>query len=215
MAPSGSRKRRRTDENAAEAGELSSGPAPIIDASPGLKPDVRIRVLDKSYHVHFIILKLHSNYFRRFLDSPERQGTRASADFQYEYVAVFDGDGTMGLEPGAVCEYLRFHAHVPCAQCHHINWVARLAIGNIDCFPSLQYQRTRRLLLEGYQRHKTLISKSQAENTAQNADIEGLIVATRIFPMLLSAMYSRPYQLSSFEDFFSLVRLVDFYCALP
>ncbi|KAL2070504.1 hypothetical protein VTL71DRAFT_13530 [Oculimacula yallundae] len=95
MAPSGSKKRHRVVSSPMEPEES----APIVYASPGLKPDVRIRILSDVYHVHSIILKLHSNYFRRFLDSPEKTGTRASAEFEYEYVAVFDEDGTFALEP--------------------------------------------------------------------------------------------------------------------
>lgn len=37
---------------------------PIIFSSPGLTPDVRFKVFKQEYHVHSIILKLYSNYFR-------------------------------------------------------------------------------------------------------------------------------------------------------
>lgn len=51
---------------------------------PGLKmPDVRLRVLEREYHVHFRILKLHSAFFRAFFDSPDKT-VPASADFDYE-----------------------------------------------------------------------------------------------------------------------------------
>jgi len=63
---------------------------PIVFMSPGLKPDVRLMVFKQEFHVHSIILKLHSNYFRKFLDSPDKSDTPASALFRYEYVSVVD-----------------------------------------------------------------------------------------------------------------------------
>ncbi|TVY39552.1 hypothetical protein LOCC1_G004464 [Lachnellula occidentalis] len=82
----------------AESGAAETGPAPIKFLSPGLKPDTRLMVFEQEFHVHSTILKLHSNYFRQFLDSPDKTGAPASALFQYEYVSVVDEDGTWALE---------------------------------------------------------------------------------------------------------------------
>jgi hypothetical protein len=65
---------------------------PIIFASPGLKPDVRLLVFKQEFHVHSVILKLHSNYFRKFLDSPDKKKASVSALFRYVYVSVVDED---------------------------------------------------------------------------------------------------------------------------
>ncbi|PMD62646.1 uncharacterized protein K444DRAFT_524777, partial [Hyaloscypha bicolor E] len=120
---------------------------PIIFKSPGLKPDVRLTVFGQVFHVHSIILKLHSNFFRKFLDSADKVAAPASASFQYDYVSVFDADGDWGLEPTA--------AKVPQAR-----------------------------------------------------EIEP-------FRKLLCSMYTRPYVINDVVELLTLVRLADYYCALP
>lgn len=45
---------------------------PIVFSTPGYQPDVRLVVFDQEFHVHSILLKLHSAYFRKFLDSPDK-----------------------------------------------------------------------------------------------------------------------------------------------
>jgi hypothetical protein len=72
---------------------------PIVFQSPGLKPDVRLTVCGQEFHVHSVILKLHSNFFRKFLDSPEKEAAPASSPFKYDYASVIDADGFSGLEP--------------------------------------------------------------------------------------------------------------------
>ncbi len=55
--------------------------SPIIFQPPGLKPDVSLKVFDVSFYVHSVVLKLHSAFFRKFLDatnktaSPSTNGT--------------------------------------------------------------------------------------------------------------------------------------------
>jgi len=71
----------------------------IVFSSPGLTPDVRLTVFGQEFHVHSIILKLHSNFFRKFLDAGDKAATPPSSLFQYDYVSVSDDDGTWGLEP--------------------------------------------------------------------------------------------------------------------
>jgi hypothetical protein len=68
-------------------------PHPIVFASPGTQPDVRFMVLKQEFHLHSVILKLHSNFFRRFLDSADKQGPPEFASFRYEYVSVIDEKG--------------------------------------------------------------------------------------------------------------------------
>ncbi|KAL3425287.1 hypothetical protein PVAG01_02078 [Phlyctema vagabunda] len=61
-------------------------------------PDTRFIVFDKyEFHVHSIILKLHSAFFRRFLDSPDKIPAPNSAAFRYDWVSKIDGDGSWGL----------------------------------------------------------------------------------------------------------------------
>jgi hypothetical protein len=72
---------------------------PIVFQSPGLKPDVRLTVCGQEFHVHSVILKPHSNFFRKFLDSPEKEAAPPSSPFKYDYASVTDADGFSGLEP--------------------------------------------------------------------------------------------------------------------
>lgn len=86
--------------------------APIIFKSPGLDPDVRLKVFEHEFHVHSVVLKLHSNYFRCFLDSPDKLGTSVSSSFRYNYISMIDPDGTWELESvEKVCRSPRYSSH--------------------------------------------------------------------------------------------------------
>lgn len=86
--------------------------------APGLKPDVRITVFNQQYQVHSVALKYHSAFFRKFLDSPEKQRIPGAREFKYEYVAVVDRDGSWALEPAEkVCDKLYFTCACYNSQC--------------------------------------------------------------------------------------------------
>ncbi len=89
-----SRKRRRSESPKGTR-------EPIVFESPGLKPDVHITMCGQEFQVHSVILKLHSAFFRKFLDSPDKEAAPASSPFKYDYVSVIDTDGFAGLEPVA------------------------------------------------------------------------------------------------------------------
>ena len=73
-----------------------------------LKPDTRLTVLRQEFHVHSVILKLHSAFFRKFLDSEDKEVAPAFSAFRYDYVSVFDTDGTWGLEPASTAHVASF-----------------------------------------------------------------------------------------------------------
>ena len=102
MAPPPNKKQ-KTDDAAA--------PSPIVFQSPGLQPDVRLVVFDTEFHVHSIILKLYSAFFRKFLDSPDKAAAAEAAavnpsiispelimpkKFKYEWVTKLDEDAESG-----------------------------------------------------------------------------------------------------------------------
>ncbi|TGO52161.1 hypothetical protein BOTNAR_0332g00010 [Botryotinia narcissicola] len=66
---------------------------------PGHKVDVKLSVFDGlQLHVHSVILKLHSAFFRRFLDPPGRdEKDENTGSFKYEWVTVYDDDGSWSL----------------------------------------------------------------------------------------------------------------------
>jgi hypothetical protein len=70
---------------------------------PDSQPDTRLVVFKHEFHVHSIVLRLYSGFFREFLDkNTEKQtsgGDIKSLSFRYEYVAKDDGDGFWGLQP--------------------------------------------------------------------------------------------------------------------
>jgi hypothetical protein len=69
----------------------------VVFSTPGMKPDTRLQVFSRIFHVHSVLLKLHSAFFRTFLDSPDKVPDINGA-FRYDYVSVVDADGTWGLE---------------------------------------------------------------------------------------------------------------------
>ena len=76
---------------------------PVTFQSPGLKPDIRLKVFNKEFHAHSMILKLYSAYFRKFLDSPEKKNYGSQTGlFRYDYISVVDYDGGWGMEPVAL-----------------------------------------------------------------------------------------------------------------
>lgn len=81
--------------NAATA-DPQTEPEVIKFTSPGLKTDMRLKVLDREYHVHSTILHLYSAFFRAFLDSPDKT-VPASTEFAYEWVTMYDADGFGGI----------------------------------------------------------------------------------------------------------------------
>lgn len=61
---------------------------------PGHTPDTRFMLFNETeIHVHSVILKLHSAFFRKFLDSPDKKPAEASAKFRYEWVSEIEEDG--------------------------------------------------------------------------------------------------------------------------
>ncbi|KAG4428514.1 hypothetical protein IFR05_016003 [Cadophora sp. M221] len=93
---------------------------PVVFTTPDYQPDVHLSVFDQDFHVHSVFLKLHSAFFRKFLDSPDKapQVTVANASasgdvstpvevsrislagpppvFKYHWVTEIDGDNSAG-----------------------------------------------------------------------------------------------------------------------
>ncbi len=69
---------------------------PTIFKVPGAQPDTRLVVFKREFHVHSVILRLYSGFFRKFLDSNTEKKAFSSdikSSFYYEYVAKDDSDG--------------------------------------------------------------------------------------------------------------------------
>lgn len=84
---------------------------PIIYAAPGIELDTRLNVFGLILHVHSNLLRLHSSYFRKFLDSPDKAPPSNSTIWKYDYVSAVDEDGEWGLE--AIALAVCSHALLP------------------------------------------------------------------------------------------------------
>jgi hypothetical protein len=62
-----------------------------------------------------MILKLHSNYFRKFLDSADKPNVPATAIFKYNYTTVVDDDGIWAVEPKSTVSF-RYFLGQPCVK---------------------------------------------------------------------------------------------------
>jgi hypothetical protein len=74
---------------------------PIIFSMPGYLPETRLNVLGQEFHLHSAYLKMHSAFFRKFLDSPEKNlpvsPDATSTSFRYEWITQVDMDGSWSL----------------------------------------------------------------------------------------------------------------------
>ncbi|KAM0153488.1 hypothetical protein ACHAPG_007025 [Botrytis cinerea] len=65
---------------------------------PDQTPDTRFVLFDETeIHLHSTILKIHSAFFRKFLDSPDKKPAEPSAEFRYEWVSEIEDDGEWHL----------------------------------------------------------------------------------------------------------------------
>jgi hypothetical protein len=72
-------------------------PGPIIFKARGINADVRLRAFETDFHVHSVILKIHSAFFFKFLDSAEKTASLTNpipaGGFRYEWITKIDEDG--------------------------------------------------------------------------------------------------------------------------
>lgn len=69
---------------------------PIVFVARGLPLDTRLDVLGTEFHVHSAILKMKSNFFFKFMDSPDKTVDNKS-EFKYEWISRIDEDGSWAL----------------------------------------------------------------------------------------------------------------------
>ena len=80
-------------------GGKSASTKPVVFDLPGYKVDTALQVFETNFQLHSTILRIHSRFFRTFLDSADKTPAPTNSTFQYEYDTVVDADGkTWGLE---------------------------------------------------------------------------------------------------------------------
>ncbi|KAF7919806.1 hypothetical protein BELL_0052g00060 [Botrytis elliptica] len=61
---------------------------------PDQTPDTKFVLFGETeIHLHSTVLRLHSAFFRKFLDSPDKKPAEPSAEFRYEWVSEIEEDG--------------------------------------------------------------------------------------------------------------------------
>ncbi|CZR55435.1 uncharacterized protein PAC_05323 [Phialocephala subalpina] len=67
---------------------------PISFATPGLAADISLKVFDQEFLVHSALLKIHSKFFLKFLDSPDKIAAKTQdlGDIQYRWITKMDND---------------------------------------------------------------------------------------------------------------------------
>lgn len=83
-----------TSSNTMEVTSTTAVHAPIVFAIRG-KPDTCLMVFGQQFHVSSAILKLYSDFFNTFLDSPDKSDTGGAPNtkFKYNWVTKVDEDG--------------------------------------------------------------------------------------------------------------------------
>jgi hypothetical protein len=67
--------------------------SPIVFKARGMNPDVCLEVFGTKFHVHSVVLKLHSHFFYTFFDSADKNNTGSGGTFKYEWVTKVVDDG--------------------------------------------------------------------------------------------------------------------------
>jgi hypothetical protein len=73
----------------------SVAPPPVIFRARGLNPDVCLEVFGTKFHVHSVVLKLHSHFFLTFFGSDDKAGgsTGGMGSFAYEWLTKVLDEG--------------------------------------------------------------------------------------------------------------------------
>ncbi|EPE24703.1 hypothetical protein GLAREA_08556 [Glarea lozoyensis ATCC 20868] len=70
---------------------------PLVFRLHCMKPDMRIQVFEQIFHIHSVILKAHSEFFHKYLDSPDKKRAEPMSAFKYSWVTQIDDDGSWSL----------------------------------------------------------------------------------------------------------------------
>ncbi|KAE8442861.1 hypothetical protein EG329_002603 [Mollisiaceae sp. DMI_Dod_QoI] len=73
---------------------------PISFEISGMAADVSLKVFDQEFLVHSPILKIHSAFFNKFLDSPDKtvvRGIHVEGEIKYQWVTELDGENDWQL----------------------------------------------------------------------------------------------------------------------
>ncbi|KAH8801165.1 hypothetical protein F5882DRAFT_504648 [Hyaloscypha sp. PMI_1271] len=169
--------------------KVNDSKSPIVFQSLGLKPDVSMKVFDVEFHVHSALLKLHSAFFRKFLDSADKvtsASTNATANADSGNGSTSD---TTPPEASATRESMVYGEM-------KYKWVTKVDEGEMDKWHLVaDNPKNEPLDLEIFTGNK----KTQAER----------------FEKLLCGVYLRPYSIDSIPELTNLTDMADYYRMLP
>lgn len=92
--------------------DMDASKDPII-FSKAVEPDTSLNVLGQEFHVHSYLLKHHSQFFRNFMDSPEKKVTSTNPKFKYEWSSRVEENGdswALVCGPTEVRQFTLIHA---------------------------------------------------------------------------------------------------------
>lgn len=155
-------------------------------SAPGWKTDVKLVVFEKEFHVHSIVLRLYSGFFRNALDVIDREGGSMAPTrrFRYEFGSVgavaLDDAGRGTREGGWTLEKVTEKPQTPS--------------------PS-----------PGLPKDQQLPQNGNASPLTPTQDPSEELA----FGKLLCAFYNKPFSVSSFQELVSITRLAEQFSALP
>jgi hypothetical protein len=173
---------------------------PIIFQARGLHPDLRLQVFKTPFYVHSIILKLHSEFFFEFLDSPDKKDLAASnaEGLKYEWVTKVDEDGLgWALVNDRSIEVSQLSIFYFTNGLQGGGWMD----SNIQD-PMLT-------------RKKALIDPAYTLGEYVREFNGNEMKETQAFKNLLHAIYNECYELEDTDQLCLMTKLADYYFALP
>ncbi|KAE8442865.1 hypothetical protein EG329_002607 [Mollisiaceae sp. DMI_Dod_QoI] len=176
---------------------------PIVIKMPGFSPDTRLKVFSQAFHVHSLLLKIHSTFFRKFLDS---------ADKILENKLDTDGcntgtrDATLGsnsvgtdLFPAtSILPTLLIKTNGLISRFTY-DWITKVDEDGTDWH----------LICAG---SEACIFKQSNTSLEYKGDPKKQIDA---FANLLLAIHGRPYIIENADQLNTMTNLADYYCSLP
>ncbi|TVY85651.1 hypothetical protein LAWI1_G008232, partial [Lachnellula willkommii] len=147
----------------------------------------RLVVFDQEFHVHSVVLKLYSAFFRKFLDSPDKATAAAAA-------AAGANHPSIASPQSIVSSKFKYE------------WVTKLdeTISGEDADTNDA--------LPWYLVAATGISKETIDISTFKGD---KVPELRAFEKLLCAFYIKQYEIEDFDELETMTRQADYYCALP
>ncbi|KAH9215140.1 hypothetical protein DL95DRAFT_461401 [Leptodontidium sp. 2 PMI_412] len=190
--------------------KIDNSMPPIVFSTPGLKPDTRLTVFEQEFQVHSLVLKLHSAFFRKFLDSPDKAPNNGIAGPANGSANTNTSSST---NAGTAIAAAANSAPSTLSKPSSTDFTSFGTFGVASIGQPFKYDWITKIDEEGKWHLVCRSSKNKPykiPSFAGDTDQE-----TAEFEKLLCAIYNRSYSIANVDEFLSLVEMADYYCALP